>query len=201
MSELPATVTPGWYGKLMALGDFASRRLPPAWVQACDRWLSECLVRSQADLGETWLASYLNAPLWRFAWAPGVIDAQWWFGVLMPSCDKVGRYFPLVIAQAGGAMPQDAVALAQLERWYLYVAEAALQTLDNEDSVEAFEVTLACAPARSSQPGLAGTQRQWQARSLWWPWWPDEPVGPLRMLPGLPRPEQFSTMLLETGAA
>ena len=32
-----ATV-PGWYGKLPALGDFASRRLEPGWIAGWDGW-------------------------------------------------------------------------------------------------------------------------------------------------------------------
>ena len=35
-----AVVLPGWYGKLPALGDFASRRLPPEFVEPWDRWLA-----------------------------------------------------------------------------------------------------------------------------------------------------------------
>ena len=92
--------TPGWFGKLSMLGDFASRRLDPAWIESCDRWLSASMQASQQQLGHDWLQTYLSAPVWRFAWAPGVVDQQWWFGVLMPSCDNVGRYFPLLIAQA-----------------------------------------------------------------------------------------------------
>lgn len=149
-----AAAPPGWYGKLAALGDFASRRLPQPWVQACDQWLSECLLSSRAELGADWLDLYLTAPLWRFAWAPGVIDAQWWFGVLMPSCDNVGRYFPLLVAQAGRSVPQQATALAELERWYLHIANAALQTLDGRTAVDAFEAALALAPACANLAGV-----------------------------------------------
>jgi len=186
---------PGWYGKLMALGDFASRRLPPEWVRVCDQWLSACLTHSRAELGPAWLALYLNAPLWRFAWAPGVIDAQWWSGVLMPSCDKVGRYFPLVVAQAGIAPSQDAAAQAQLEDWYRQVAEAALRTLDGL-SVDAFDAELAQTPPLP-RPSVSdqGAWQQLAGCSLWWPWLPDEPLGPVRMLTGLPQPQQFSAML------
>jgi type VI secretion system protein ImpM len=178
----------------MALGDFASRRLPPEWVQVCDQWLSACLTHSRAELGPDWLELYLNAPLWRFAWAPGVIDAQWWSGVLMPSCDKVGRYFPLVVAQAGIAPPQDANALtAQEDDWYLQVAQAALQTLDGLPVAD-FEAALAQIQpwpgtrTPTPPPALTGC-------SLWWSWLPDQPAGPVQLLTGLPRPERFSAML------
>lgn len=140
------TSLPGWYGKLASLGDFAYRRLPPAWVQNCDAWLSHVMQRSSERLGERWLQTYLTAPVLRFAWAPGVLDNQWWFGLLMPSCDNVGRYYPLLIAQPRARPPVDRIALDHLELWYSHLADAALQTLSDHTSLEAFEQALSEAP-------------------------------------------------------
>lgn len=94
---------PGWFGKLPMLGDFAQRRLPPLFVEKVDAWLSQGMAASREALGEAWLETYLGAPLWCFAWSPEVIDESWWFGVMMPSVDAVGRYFPLVVAARGAA--------------------------------------------------------------------------------------------------
>ena len=140
-------VPPGWYGKLSSLGDFASRRLAPAWTDACDEWLSACIASSRSQLGDRWLEAYLSAPVWRFAWAPDVIDAQWWFGVLMPSCDNVGRYFPLLIAQPRHHAPLDRQGLEHLELWWRHVSRAAMQTLHDHSNVQSFEAELAEAPA------------------------------------------------------
>jgi type VI secretion system protein ImpM len=137
---------PGWFGKLAALGDFASRRLAPDWIQACDQWLSECVEASRKQLGERWLSVYLSAPVWRFAWGPGIVDARWWFGVLMPSCDSVGRYFPLVVAHPRAQPPSDRIALDHLELWWQYLAHAALQTLGEGGSLDGFETSLREAP-------------------------------------------------------
>ena len=137
----------GWFGKLACVGDFASRRLAPAFTQACDAWLSGCLEASRAVLGERWLDAYLTSPLYRFAWAPGVVDPQWWFGAMMPSVDNVGRYYPLLIAQAAGAPPAAGADLDRLERWYAQLVEAALVTLQPGANVEGFEALLAQAGA------------------------------------------------------
>jgi type VI secretion system protein ImpM len=138
---------PGWYGKLASLGDFAQRRLPPAWLRACDAWLSAAMQSGRDQLGERWLETYLTAPLLRFAWAPGVIDRQWWFGLLMPSCDSVGRYYPLVIAHPRARPPEDRIALDHLELWYEHLARAAMHTLnDGASSVDALEAALQEAP-------------------------------------------------------
>ena len=84
----------------------------------------------------------------RFAWAPGIIDSRWWFGLLMPSCDSVGRYFPLVIAQPRARAPEDRIALDHLELWYEHLARAALRTLSDEEggSLDSLEAALQEAP-------------------------------------------------------
>ncbi len=137
---------PGWFGKLATQGDFASRRLPSDLVQACDRWLAECVDASRRQLGERWLQSYLGAPVWRFAWGPGLVDPHWWFGVLMPSCDNVGRYFPLLVAQARAQAPGDRVGLDHLDAWWLEIARAATATLAEHATLDAFEQALHQAP-------------------------------------------------------
>ncbi len=147
---------PGWYGKLSSLGDFAQRRLPPSFVQACDTWLSAAMRGGREQLGERWLDVYLTAPLLRFAWAPGIVDTQWWFGLLMPSCDSVGRYFPLLIAQPRMRAPDDRIALDHLELWYDHLAHAAMGTLNDADgTVESLESTLQDAPAWPSPAGAS----------------------------------------------
>ena len=146
---------PGWYGKLSSLGDFAQRRLPPQWLQACDAWLSNAMRSGREQLGERWLDVYLTAPLLRFAWAPGIVDAQWWFGLLMPSCDSVGRYFPLLIAHPRERPPEDRIALDHLDLWYEHLARAAIGTLNDVDgSVDALESALLDAPPWPTPGGV-----------------------------------------------
>jgi type VI secretion system protein ImpM len=140
-------MTPGWFGKLAMLGDFAHRRLDAAFVTTCDDWLSQCVRRSREQLGGEWLDRYLGAPLWRFAWAPGVVDAQWWFGVLMPSVDAAGRYFPLVVAAPSATAPACAAGLRSLDDWHAAVGAAALATLADGMRVDDFEAALAAVPA------------------------------------------------------
>jgi len=136
-----------WYGKLASLGDFVQRRVPPECLQTLDAWLSTVMRDAREQLGERWLDVYLTAPLLRFAWAPDVIDSRWWFGLLMPSCDSVGRYFPLVIVQPRPRAPEDRIALDHLELWYEHLAHAAMQTLnEGADSLETLETALRDAP-------------------------------------------------------
>jgi type VI secretion system protein ImpM len=143
----PTTGAAGWFGKMPLMGDFAQRRLPTGFVESCDAWLSAGMQTSRQQLGDSWLDVYLTGPIWRFGWAPGVIDTQWWFGTLMPSVDNVGRYFPLVVARSAAVAPESARALQGLSDWYSRVAAASLDTLRPGASLEAFEAALAAAPA------------------------------------------------------
>lgn len=220
---------PGWFGKIASLGDFASRRLTPDWVQACDRWLSAGVDTSRQQLGEQWLAAYLAAPVWRFAWAPQVVDAQWWFGVLMPSCDRVGRYFPLIVAQPRALPPADRFGLAHLDLWWTQLAQAALHTLDDGAQLDNFEAELAELPAWpavrasawASTPQGAAAQLSWPTgttldelvhtlaadtlqqrlagHSLWCAWRAEAPAAPCLLLPGLPGAETFAQTMLAPG--
>lgn len=88
----------GLFGKLPAYGDFLQRELPAEFVDAWDNWLQRVIVGSREQLGEQWLPSYLSSPIWRFALAEDVAGGSAWCGILMPSVDRVGRYFPLAIA-------------------------------------------------------------------------------------------------------
>jgi type VI secretion system protein ImpM len=88
----------GWFGKLPTLGDFASRRLPQEFIKPWDSWLQQVVAGSQAILSERWLGTYLTSHIWRFVLAEDCLDSHAWAGILVPSVDRVGRYFPLCIA-------------------------------------------------------------------------------------------------------
>ena len=167
---------PGWYGKIASLGDFAHRRLPQTWIARCDAWLSTALPAARASLGSRWMDTYLTAPVLRFAWAPGIVDRHWWIGILMPSCDNVGRYFPLIIARPLPQAPHD--RLDAFEDWYTDATGIALRTLDDAGgSLAALESALggmAVSPNAQRTPGRDEVARQAPAltrmtdHSLWW---------------------------------
>lgn len=90
----------GFYGKLPSHGDFLRRRVPDAFVAVWDGWLRECFAASREALGTRWLDVYLTSPAWRFAAAAGVFGEQPVLGVMVPSVDRVGRYFHLAVVAA-----------------------------------------------------------------------------------------------------
>jgi type VI secretion system protein ImpM len=87
----------GLYGKLPSHGDFLRRRASDAFVSAWDAWLQDCMAASRAALGDRWLDVYLTSPAWRFVAGAGACGAAPIIGLMVPSVDRVGRYFPLTI--------------------------------------------------------------------------------------------------------
>ena len=88
----------GLFGKLPAHGDFIYRDLPPSFINVWDEWLQGYVGSVKEQLGDAWLDVYLTSPIWRFAFGEGVIDENVWAGIMLPSVDRVGRYFPFSIA-------------------------------------------------------------------------------------------------------
>jgi type VI secretion system protein ImpM len=133
---------PGWYGKLPSLGDFASRRLPPQFVTAWDDWLQQVLSATRRALNERWLDRYLTMPIWRFVFLPGLVGSGGWAGVLMPSVDRVGRHFPLVLAAPAPSYTAAAYAVFQAPDWFAGLEEIALGVLDPTRGPDDLDVAL-----------------------------------------------------------
>jgi type VI secretion system protein ImpM len=150
---------PGWFGKLPTLGDFAKRRLPADFVEAWDDWLAHEIAAWQAADPAGWLERYLAGASWRFLLLPGAVpgwhceDAM--AGVLMPSVDRVGRYFPFTIGwvQAGtfADVPTLQRAFAQLHQ----LDDLALDALQEDWSVDRLEEELGAFAQRRSANGLS----------------------------------------------
>ena len=94
----------GFYGKLPSHGDFLRRRVSDAFADAWDAWLRECLAASRTALGDRWLNVYLTSPAWRFVCAAGACGPMPVIGLVAPSVDQVGRYFPLTLV---AELPSD----------------------------------------------------------------------------------------------
>jgi type VI secretion system protein ImpM len=123
-------ISVGLFGKLPAYGDFLQRDLPEDFVNNWDGWLQRVIVGSRAQLGEQWLPAYLSGPIWRFALSDDLAGGCTWCGILMPSVDRVGRYFPLAIAgrwERGTSLFHLAVAA---EPWLRELESIALDALE-----------------------------------------------------------------------
>jgi len=185
---------PGWFGKLPGMGDFAHRRLPEAFRAAWDQWLQGGMTQLRLRHAD-WTARYLEGPLWFFALAQDVAGPAPWLGVLMPSVDGVGRYFPFAVAcelrQPLQALP--AAAWPAMARWWQCAAQAALEGLDQDLDAARFDAALARRFDEAAGTD-AGRPPAWPAagQSLWL----THPSGEGQRLlsAGLPRGERFERL-------
>jgi len=126
---MAAPINVGFYGKIPSRGDFISRRVSREFSDYWDAWLQNALSCSRTQLSNDWLNVYLTSPIWRFVLSPGMCGQQLWMGVVMPSVDKVGRYFPLTIVTplAKDLNPFNVAKLAL--NWFNNAEAIALSTL------------------------------------------------------------------------
>jgi type VI secretion system protein ImpM len=133
---------PGFYGKFPLLGDFISRRLPAEFIQVWDGWLQRSLLASRERLGDGWLSIYLTSPIWRFILSPGICGQSGWMGVMMPSVDRVGRYFPLTLATAINEENGLAGLFLSAADWFDRLEHLALSSLEDGFNLDTFDTQL-----------------------------------------------------------
>lgn len=146
-----AEAAPGYHGKLLAKGDFVTRRLPRGFLDPWDSWLQDVVGGSRARMGEAWLDAYLTSPIWRFALSAGLCGEGAAAGVLMPSVDRVGRYFPLTIV-AMLATGADLLAMPVVAAgWFGKAEELVRSALADVFDFDGFDAQVAAlgAPAAS----------------------------------------------------
>jgi type VI secretion system protein ImpM len=130
---MPSALEVGFYGKLPSHGDFLRRRVSDAFVGVWDGWLQECLAASRASLGDRWLDVYLTSPVWRFACAAGACGAAPVIGVMAPSVDRVGRYFPLtLVAELPAHTPEMLSAVFRARAFFDAAERLVVETLEQD---------------------------------------------------------------------
>ena len=160
----------GFFGKLPSRGEFVTRRLGRDFVDPWDRWLQDAIVSSREQLGEDWLDLYLTAPIWRFALSGGICGGRPVIGVLMPSVDSVGRFFPLTIALSGTDWPAPAVLVQAAQPWFDAAEELALSALAEGGAFEAFETAVEqlAPPPVAADLGERAADTEDGTRSIGW---------------------------------
>ena len=133
MENKPQT---GIFGKLPLHGDFIYRNLPNDCMNSWDEWLQRYIGGSREELGNEWLDIYLTSPIWRFAMSEGVLDGSAWMGMMVPSVDRVGRYFPIsVLTEIPPQVNLFEYMMLQTE-WFEQVEERIMDALDAQLDVD-----------------------------------------------------------------
>lgn len=183
----------GFDGKLPSRGDFVSHGLPRSFLTPWRAWLEEALGQSQRALGDAWLPAWLVAPIWHFAFAGGVAGPDAVLGLMLPSVDRVGRYFPLTVAAvfSGRSTAPDGAACAD---WLRDAEAAALDALINDGEPDALGAALA---SLTLPPATIGDA----AAACWWTEG-NPTLAPTRLTLGaLPQAQAFAEMVGGHGSA
>lgn len=178
LSLLPQAI--GWYGKLPSRGDFLGRGLPRPWVRVWDEWLQRAMAGASRQVDAALLRERLIAMSpWHVVVLPAAAGQPLWSGTVVATTDRVGRVFPMLLAEAYAEADIESADLAglheraaQLGQWMgasatvlsprdfeLGVAQWGAQAWSaSEHVLEAVEPE-SIAALRHSRPA---------ARSFWW---------------------------------
>ncbi|MGR9147515.1 type VI secretion system-associated protein TagF (plasmid) [Rhizobium leguminosarum] len=150
-----ALILPGFFGKLPAMGDFVTRRLPASFVGRWDHWISRHLVHrlSQGPLGDP--------PILRFLLGSDTFGPM--TGVILASADRAGRQFPLTIA---AAPPLAAAEIASVAAdWFDDLESAGMAAREEGIDGDALAARLATLPypAAAASGDIVGGMRFWMS--------------------------------------
>jgi type VI secretion system protein ImpM len=161
----------GFFGKLPSHGDFLERQTPGVFRDVWDSWLAGCIEISRRSLGERWLDCYLTSPFWRFYLSDGVAGSAAYGGVLLPSVDRVGRYFPLTVMVE---LPANLAAIDFADGaadWFEAVESLCLGALeDSALDLPGFEQSLKASAARLDHLDALAAPTTFPGRSAQWRW-------------------------------
>ncbi|MCH4092650.1 type VI secretion system-associated protein TagF [Acetobacter sp.] len=145
----------GFYGKLPVRGDFVRRGLSENLVSGWHDWICRNFAYARTAVASDWQKGWLVAPIWRFSLPPGCLSEQTVSGLVMPSVDKVGRYFPfLVCVEDDGVIPQDDAVWDQVE---LFCREALSYDQEPETLLSHIQA-LECSVRAGEAAGLWSTE-------------------------------------------
>jgi type VI secretion system protein ImpM len=102
--------------------------------------------QSREYFGDAWLETYLSSPIWCFSASAGCCGERPFCGLLMPSLDRVGRYYPLSIVAPLGARDMPLGITAATTEWFARLEALALSCLGEGFDFVAFDAELAAAP-------------------------------------------------------
>ena len=131
---IPQLNRTGYFGKLPVRGDFIQRNLPNEFISLWDNWLQTVISASQKTLNDNWLNTYLVSPIWRFFIT--LENGSQYTGIMLPSVDKVGRYFPFTIATQVKPEHKIISFVNDNADWYYRAEEVALLGLEENINYE-----------------------------------------------------------------
>ena len=107
-------------------------------------------------MGDAWLPAFLEAPVWRFTLPPGMCGARAVLGLMLPSVDRAGRYFPLTFA----ALSPHGITKASGEAWLDACEAAGRDALEQDTPPQVVAGMLGSVDLAEAEMGFA--------EATWW---------------------------------
>lgn len=188
----------GFFGKLPSHGDFVSTGLRRSVQDALDAWLQAGIAKAHHHAGENWEQIFRNMPAWRFVAERGVWGPVTVAGVIVPSRDRVGRSFPLVITAQLHEFSEDSRKLCLDETWFIALEALAETVLHRDFELDTFTANLKrlrhLRPSdQHFEPRAGKSQRP---DTLWWRFDPVDRQNKGFRSGGAPQPTDFLELLM-----
>jgi|GEM_PF-1354552 len=87
-----------WGGKLPSMGDFVWSDGRTTLRTELDGWLLGGMHQFRLTHGDDWQSTFDQAPMWNFIMPEHALEQGCVAGCVSPSCDRVGRRFPFIVA-------------------------------------------------------------------------------------------------------
>lgn len=122
----------GVFGKVPFKRDFISNKVNKEVLLPYEKWLQSGVAASHSQLGRSWEQYYTVSSVWRLWFGKDIFGTSV-AGVMMPSIDKVGRYFPITLLfQAPAEHYIENPTINPMEDWYKILETRVLSILEED---------------------------------------------------------------------
>lgn len=161
----------GFFGKIQSHGDFLSEGLDRDLIGALDGWVQAGMHACADAFASRWNSVFSASPPLRFITERGIWGPNAYAGVLLPSRDRVGRNYPLVVLAQMADFNYHPRTIYLDDTWFM-AAEAVAETSMTQD-FDMQRFTTAIKRLRMPKPKGEDEDIRFSARSgepisLWW---------------------------------
>ena len=135
MSDQTVNVSLGYCGKVPSKGDFIQSDFDYDFLNIWNEWQQAVIAVSKEQLEQSWLDCYLTSPIWHFSLSPGVCGGSAVLGTLIPSVDRVNRYFPFTIVAKHNL---TAIQAWHENEWDINFENKILEVLEDNLNIDAW---------------------------------------------------------------
>ena len=139
MSEQSIILKTGYCGKIPSKGDFIQSDFDFDFLSIWSEWLQSVIAVSKEQLEQNWLDCYLTSPIWHFSLSSGVCGESAYIGTVIPSVDRVSRYFPFTVVAKHNL---TAVQAWHENEWDIEFENKILEVLEDELDIDKWFETL-----------------------------------------------------------